>query len=50
MHTIEVTPTGYTINFTRSLSAAQQASFDKLAITSWYYNEDTNYGSAEIDA
>ena len=47
IHSINVTNSGYSINFTQPINKAQQASFAKLKVSSWFYQEDFNYGSAE---
>ncbi|MGJ8693732.1 MAG: family 16 glycoside hydrolase [Thalassotalea sp.] len=49
IYTISVTHTGYRVSFTQPVNKTVRASFDKLAISSWYYQEDTNYGSEEYD-
>ncbi|EWH08974.1 hypothetical protein DS2_14859 [Catenovulum agarivorans DS-2] len=49
IHAIEVTTTGYKLNFTQAIKKSQQASFAQLALSSWYYKEDFNYGSEELD-
>lgn len=47
IYSIEVQPNGFKVNFTQPIKANQQASFKALVITSWFYNEDFNYGSEE---
>ena len=44
---IEVHAKGHQLNFTQPVEKANQHSFDKLTVSSWYYEEDFNYGSAE---
>lgn len=47
IHSIEAHPAGYKVNFTQPVAESIRTSFDKLKVSSWYYEEDFNYGSAE---
>lgn len=49
MHSIDVLPNGYQINFTQPISDKGKASFSQLKLSSWYYLETEEYGSEEID-
>lgn len=49
IHSISVLVDGYQIRFTQPISNDQRASMAQMKLTSWYYKEDSNYGSKELD-
>ena len=47
VHSISITPKGFVVNFTQPVNTIEQESYKNLKMSSWYYLEDFNYGSAE---